>query len=159
MAGRARRGRMVQRVRRRHCHRLEPRVGRNVTSARRGWAAAPTRRSIASRRRILGATPDRRRTERARCGRGRLHVAAWTHATLRGARVPVAACEHRNARRVGRLRIPVLRRRAALDRTHPDDPAAANLRAALDQHRDGWLYGYREVLGFAYLTLVRSEDT
>src|SRR3954453_2388131 len=42
---------------------------------------------------------------------------------------------------------------------HPADPAAANLHAALDQHRDGWLYGYCEVLGFAYLTLVRSEDT
>ncbi len=39
---------------------------------------------------------------------------------------------------------------------HPRDPAVAELRAAVDKHRDCWLRGYRDVLGFAYLTLVRG---
>jgi SAM-dependent methyltransferase len=38
---------------------------------------------------------------------------------------------------------------------HPDDPAAEEVRAKADQHRARWLRGYRGVLGFAYLTLVR----
>ncbi len=42
---------------------------------------------------------------------------------------------------------------------HPDSPDAASLRAAVDKHREGWLQGYREVLGFAYLTLLKPEDT
>ncbi|MDG4825536.1 class I SAM-dependent methyltransferase [Asanoa sp. WMMD1127] len=36
---------------------------------------------------------------------------------------------------------------------HPDDPAAAELRARLDSQRDTWLRGHRGLLGFAYLTL------
>jgi SAM-dependent methyltransferase len=40
---------------------------------------------------------------------------------------------------------------------NPDDPAAAGVRAEIDAHRDGWLRGYRGVLGFAYLTLVVAE--
>lgn len=41
---------------------------------------------------------------------------------------------------------------------HPDAPDAAEVRAAVDGHRNGWLHGYRGVLGFAYLTLVRPEN-
>jgi len=37
---------------------------------------------------------------------------------------------------------------------HPDAPNAAEVRAVVDQHRNGWLYGYRGYLGFAYLTLA-----
>jgi cyclopropane fatty-acyl-phospholipid synthase-like methyltransferase len=37
---------------------------------------------------------------------------------------------------------------------HPNDPAAADMRAEVDGHRRGWLHGYRGILGFAYLTLV-----
>jgi SAM-dependent methyltransferase len=37
---------------------------------------------------------------------------------------------------------------------HPDAPDAADVRAEIDAHRNGWLHGYRGVLGFAYLTLV-----
>jgi cyclopropane fatty-acyl-phospholipid synthase-like methyltransferase len=43
--------------------------------------------------------------------------------------------------------------------THPDSSDAADLRAAVDKHRDGWRHGYREILGFAYLTLLKFEDT
>ncbi|WP_308425100.1 DUF1203 domain-containing protein [Wenjunlia tyrosinilytica] len=39
---------------------------------------------------------------------------------------------------------------------HPADPAAGKVRAVADEHRDGWLGGYRGVLGFAYLTLAAS---
>jgi SAM-dependent methyltransferase len=38
---------------------------------------------------------------------------------------------------------------------HPDAPNADELRAEIDTHRANWLHGYRGVLGFAYLTLVR----
>lgn len=41
---------------------------------------------------------------------------------------------------------------------HPDAPDAAEVRAAVDDHRNGWLHGYRGVLGFAYLTLVRPKS-
>jgi hypothetical protein len=41
---------------------------------------------------------------------------------------------------------------------HPDAPDAAEVRAAVDNHRNGWLHGYRGVLGFAYLTLVRPGN-
>jgi SAM-dependent methyltransferase len=37
----------------------------------------------------------------------------------------------------------------------PDDPAAAGIRERADAHRNGYLRGYRDVLGFAYLTLGR----
>ncbi|WP_106583374.1 SAM-dependent methyltransferase [Murinocardiopsis flavida] len=37
---------------------------------------------------------------------------------------------------------------------HPDAPEAADVRAAVDAHRNGWLHGYRGILGFAYLTLA-----
>jgi SAM-dependent methyltransferase len=37
---------------------------------------------------------------------------------------------------------------------HPD---AEDISAKADAHRTGWLRGYREVLGFAYLTLARSS--
>jgi SAM-dependent methyltransferase len=37
---------------------------------------------------------------------------------------------------------------------NPNDPNADEVRTELDKHRDGWLHGYRGVLGFAYLTLV-----
>jgi SAM-dependent methyltransferase len=36
---------------------------------------------------------------------------------------------------------------------NPGSPDADELRAAADRHRTGWLHGYRNVLGFAYLTL------
>ena len=38
---------------------------------------------------------------------------------------------------------------------NPDHPEAAGVRAIVDEHRDGWLKGYRGSLGFAYLTLAR----
>lgn len=41
---------------------------------------------------------------------------------------------------------------------HPDAPDAAEVRTAVDNHRNGWLHGYRGVLGFAYLTLIRPEN-
>ena len=37
---------------------------------------------------------------------------------------------------------------------HPGHPEAAATRARLDDHRDGWLRGYRGLLGMAYLTLL-----
>jgi hypothetical protein len=36
----------------------------------------------------------------------------------------------------------------------PDDPNADDVRAEIDTHRNGWLHGYRGILGFAYLTLL-----
>lgn len=39
----------------------------------------------------------------------------------------------------------------------PDDAGAADVRAQADQHRTGYLRGYRDVLGFAYLTLGRPR--
>jgi hypothetical protein len=36
---------------------------------------------------------------------------------------------------------------------NPSAPDAEEVRAAADRHRTGWLRGYRNVLGFAYLTL------
>ncbi len=39
---------------------------------------------------------------------------------------------------------------------HADSPDAIPARARVDEHRDGWLRGYRGTLGFAYLTLARS---
>jgi cyclopropane fatty-acyl-phospholipid synthase-like methyltransferase len=41
---------------------------------------------------------------------------------------------------------------------NPEAPAAGGVRAEIDAHRDGWLRGYRGVLGFAYLTLVVAES-
>lgn len=38
---------------------------------------------------------------------------------------------------------------------NPDHPDAAEARKVVDDHRDSWLKGYRESLGFAYLTLAR----
>jgi cyclopropane fatty-acyl-phospholipid synthase-like methyltransferase len=38
-----------------------------------------------------------------------------------------------------------------------DRPEAEQIRAQADEHRQNWLRGYRDVLGFAYLTLSRSE--
>ncbi|WP_461125306.1 SAM-dependent methyltransferase [Saccharothrix stipae] len=38
---------------------------------------------------------------------------------------------------------------------HPDDPKAGEVRAVVDDHRDGWLKGYRGEFGLAYLTLAR----
>ncbi|MFI9010603.1 SAM-dependent methyltransferase [Actinosynnema sp. NPDC053489] len=38
---------------------------------------------------------------------------------------------------------------------HPDHPDADEVRRVVDEHRDGWLKGYRGELGFAYLTLAR----
>ncbi|WP_447003195.1 SAM-dependent methyltransferase [Saccharothrix isguenensis] len=38
---------------------------------------------------------------------------------------------------------------------HPDDPRADEVREIVDDHREGWLKGYRGHLGFAYLTLAR----
>ncbi len=40
---------------------------------------------------------------------------------------------------------------------HPDAPDAGAVRAFVDDHRDGWLRGYRKILGFAYLTLATGE--
>lgn len=39
---------------------------------------------------------------------------------------------------------------------HPSHPAAAELRERADQQRTRWLRGYRNVLGIAYLTLIRE---
>ncbi|QFZ22112.1 SAM-dependent methyltransferase [Saccharothrix syringae] len=39
---------------------------------------------------------------------------------------------------------------------NPDHPRAAEVRSVVDDHRDGWLKGYRGALGFAYLTLGRA---
>jgi SAM-dependent methyltransferase len=38
---------------------------------------------------------------------------------------------------------------------HGDRPEADEIRARADAHRAGWLGGYRQILGFAYLTLGR----
>ncbi|MEU4742576.1 methyltransferase domain-containing protein [Actinosynnema sp. NPDC023658] len=38
---------------------------------------------------------------------------------------------------------------------NPDHPQADEVRAVVDDHRDGWLKGYRGEFGFAYLTLAR----
>ncbi len=38
---------------------------------------------------------------------------------------------------------------------HPGDPGAPEIARKADEHRKGWLAGYRGVLGFAYLTLGR----
>ncbi|MFJ6675617.1 SAM-dependent methyltransferase [Actinosynnema sp. NPDC091369] len=38
---------------------------------------------------------------------------------------------------------------------NPDHPEAAEVRAIVDEHRDGWLKGYRGEFGLAYLTLAR----
>jgi SAM-dependent methyltransferase len=40
---------------------------------------------------------------------------------------------------------------------NPQDGEAAQVRAKADTHRHGWLAGYRNVLGFAYLTLGRPS--
>jgi hypothetical protein len=40
---------------------------------------------------------------------------------------------------------------------HPDAPDAAAVRSVVDEHRNGWLHGYRGILGFAYLTLVLPQ--
>lgn len=39
---------------------------------------------------------------------------------------------------------------------NPDHPRAAEVRGIVDEHREGWLKGYRGSLGFAYLTLART---
>lgn len=39
---------------------------------------------------------------------------------------------------------------------NPDHPRAAEVRRLVDDHRRGWLRGYRGSLGFAYLTLART---
>ena len=41
---------------------------------------------------------------------------------------------------------------------HPDDVRAKEERAVVDEHRNGWLRGYRGVLGFGYLTLVPDRS-
>lgn len=41
---------------------------------------------------------------------------------------------------------------------HPDHPEAAEARAVVDRHRDGWLRAYRGILGFGYLILARPAD-
>ena len=41
---------------------------------------------------------------------------------------------------------------------NPDHPKAEQVRARLDGHRSMWLRGYRDVLGFAYLTLGVSPS-
>lgn len=41
--------------------------------------------------------------------------------------------------------------------SHPDAVDADEVRAVVDQHRDGWLHGYRGVLGFAFLTLAHTD--
>jgi SAM-dependent methyltransferase len=40
---------------------------------------------------------------------------------------------------------------------HGSDPRADGIRAQADAHRNEWLRGYRDVLGFAYLTLGRPR--
>jgi SAM-dependent methyltransferase len=37
---------------------------------------------------------------------------------------------------------------------HPGHPEAARIRQSVDEHRSYWLRGYRNLLGFAYLTLI-----
>jgi SAM-dependent methyltransferase len=37
---------------------------------------------------------------------------------------------------------------------NPESPDAAEVAATADTHRDAWLRGWREVMGFAYLTLL-----
>lgn len=39
---------------------------------------------------------------------------------------------------------------------HPGHPDVADVRSRADAHREGWLRGYRNVLGFSYLILGRS---
>ncbi len=39
---------------------------------------------------------------------------------------------------------------------HADATEADDVRRAIEDHRSGWLHGYRSVLGFAYLTLVAT---
>ena len=39
----------------------------------------------------------------------------------------------------------------------PDHPDATAIRAAIDAHRAGWIRGYRDVLGFAYLVLAAEK--
>jgi cyclopropane fatty-acyl-phospholipid synthase-like methyltransferase len=41
-------------------------------------------------------------------------------------------------------------------RDNPDSPRAEDVRASTDAHRTAWLRGYRDTLGYAYLTLLRS---
>ncbi|MEV0679555.1 methyltransferase domain-containing protein [Actinosynnema sp. NPDC050436] len=38
---------------------------------------------------------------------------------------------------------------------NPDHPEAAEVARVVDEHRDGWLKGYRTSMGLAYLTLAR----
>ena len=42
---------------------------------------------------------------------------------------------------------------------HPHHPEAGDVRAALDATRSIWLRGHRDVMGFAYLTLARTDPT
>ena len=37
---------------------------------------------------------------------------------------------------------------------NPDAPNAADVRTEIDDHRNGWLHGYRGILGFVYITLA-----
>jgi SAM-dependent methyltransferase len=37
---------------------------------------------------------------------------------------------------------------------NPNAPNADDVRTEIDTHREGWLHGYRGILGFAYLTLA-----
>jgi cyclopropane fatty-acyl-phospholipid synthase-like methyltransferase len=41
---------------------------------------------------------------------------------------------------------------------NPDAPNALEVRTEIDAHRQGWLHGYREILGFAYLVLGIGSD-
>lgn len=43
--------------------------------------------------------------------------------------------------------------------THPWHADAGRIRTAADEHRTRWLRGYRNGLGFSYLTLGRSPDS
>jgi SAM-dependent methyltransferase len=43
-------------------------------------------------------------------------------------------------------------------RRYGDRPEAADVRATADAHRNEWLRGYRNLLGFAYLTLARGSS-
>jgi SAM-dependent methyltransferase len=42
--------------------------------------------------------------------------------------------------------------------THPDDPEAATIIERADSHRRRWLRGYRNALGYAYLTFGRPSS-